>query len=91
MAMKGVALQCIQVGKGQVGKGWGEWASQVEHSITREQGVACGYAHPFVRVSSLDLRFSPYSLNQVVAPDLDISAYKTPARSCMKCTSGQEV
>jgi hypothetical protein len=33
MAMEGVALQCMQVGMG-----WGEWASQVEHSSTREQG-----------------------------------------------------
>ena len=37
----------------QVGMGWGEWASQVEHSSTREQGkskAVCAYAHPFVRV-----------------------------------------
>eukprot|EP00966_Prymnesium_polylepis_P139529 3224073-Prymnesium_polylepis.1 len=33
MAMEGVALQCMQMGEG-----WGEWASQVEHSSTEEQG-----------------------------------------------------
>ena len=34
--MEGVAVQCMHMGMG-----WGEWASQVEHSSTREQGCMC--------------------------------------------------
>jgi hypothetical protein len=36
MAMEGVALECMQVGMG-----WGEWTSQVEHSSRGEQSCMC--------------------------------------------------
>jgi len=52
IAMEEMALECMQMGVG-----WGEWASQVEHSSRGEQGCACGNAHPFVCVPQFELRF----------------------------------
>ena len=56
MAMEGVALECMQM---EVG--WGEWASQVEHSSTVDRGWLHGWMHcirPFVRVPQFELRFA---------------------------------
>jgi hypothetical protein len=44
MAMEGVALECMQMGVG-----WGEWASQVKHSSTEEQGCMWEYISICVR------------------------------------------
>jgi hypothetical protein len=58
MAMEGVALGCIHM---EVG--WGEWASQVEHSSRHQVHVEESKAdwmtgiRPYVRVPQFELRF----------------------------------
>jgi hypothetical protein len=50
---EGVALEYMQMGMG-----WVEWASQVEHSSRGEQSCMWACTHPFVRVRQFELRFA---------------------------------